>query len=50
MLQAAGFQVFVSQQPSNPPNNGKVLAQNPPTGQRVPKGSGVTLTVGRFPA
>ena len=51
MLQAAGFQVFASQQgTNNPGDNGKVLAQNPPAGQRVPKGSGVTLTVGRFPA
>ena len=51
MLQAAGFQVFASQQgTNNPGDNGKVLAQNPPAGQQVPKGSGVTLTVGRFPA
>jgi eukaryotic-like serine/threonine-protein kinase len=51
MLEAAGFQVFASEQgTNNPGDNGKVLAQNPPTGQRVPKGSGVTLTVGRFPA
>jgi eukaryotic-like serine/threonine-protein kinase len=48
-LQAAGFQVFVSQQDTNRPDeNGRVLAQNPPAGQQVPRGSGVTLTVGRF--
>jgi eukaryotic-like serine/threonine-protein kinase len=49
-LQQAGFQVFVSQQNSNnPSDNGRVLAQNPAAGQQQPKGSGVTLTVGRFP-
>jgi eukaryotic-like serine/threonine-protein kinase len=49
-LQQAGFQVFVSQQNSNnPTDNGRVLAQNPAAGQQQPKGSGVTLTVGRFP-
>jgi eukaryotic-like serine/threonine-protein kinase len=49
-LQAAGFQVFVSQQgTNNAAENGRVLAQNPGAGQQVPKGSGVTLTVGRFP-
>jgi serine/threonine-protein kinase len=49
-LQLAGFQVFVSQQnTNNPTDNGRVLAQNPAGGQQVPKGSGVTLTVGRFP-
>ena len=49
-LQQAGFQVFVSQQnTSNPSDNGKVLAQNPAAGGQQPKGSGVTLTVGRFP-
>jgi eukaryotic-like serine/threonine-protein kinase len=49
-LQAAGFQVFASQQATtNPSENGRVLAQNPAAGQQVPKGSGVTLTVGRFP-
>jgi serine/threonine-protein kinase len=49
-LQQAGFQVFVSQQnTSNPSDNGRVLAQNPAAGQQQPKGSGVTLTVGRFP-
>jgi beta-lactam-binding protein with PASTA domain len=49
-LQGAGFQVFVSQQgTSNPQDNGRVLAQNPPAGQQVPKGSGVTLTIGKFP-
>jgi len=49
-LQAAGFQVFVSQQgTNNAAENGRVLAQNPAAGQQVPKGSGVTLTVGRFP-
>jgi eukaryotic-like serine/threonine-protein kinase len=49
-LQAAGFQVFASQQgTNNPSDNGRVLAQNPPAGQQAPKGSGVTLTVGRFP-
>jgi len=50
ILQQAGFQVFVSQQGvSNPADNGRVLAQNPSGGGREPKGSGVTLTVGRFP-
>jgi eukaryotic-like serine/threonine-protein kinase len=50
MLQAAGFQVFVSQAPANnPADNERVLAQNPAAGQQVPRGSGVTLTVGRFP-
>jgi eukaryotic-like serine/threonine-protein kinase len=50
-LQAAGFQVFASQQgTNNPSDNGRVLAQNPAAGQQVPKGSGVTLTVGRFPS
>jgi eukaryotic-like serine/threonine-protein kinase len=49
-LQQAGFQVFVSQQnTNNPSDNGRVLAQNPAAGQQQPKGSGVTLTVGRFP-
>jgi eukaryotic-like serine/threonine-protein kinase len=49
-LQQAGFQVFVSESDStNPSDNGRVLAQNPAAGQQVPKGSGVTLTVGRFP-
>ena len=49
-LQQAGFQVFVSQQmASTPTDNGRVLAQNPPAGGQQPKGSGVTLTVGRFP-
>jgi beta-lactam-binding protein with PASTA domain/tRNA A-37 threonylcarbamoyl transferase component Bud32 len=49
-LQAADFQVFASQQATNNPSeNGRVLAQNPAAGQQVPKGSGVTLTVGRFP-
>ena len=49
-LQQAGFQVFVSQQGvSNPSDNGRVLAQNPPGGGQQPKGSGVTLTVGKFP-
>ncbi|HYU38336.1 MAG TPA: Stk1 family PASTA domain-containing Ser/Thr kinase [Acidimicrobiia bacterium] len=49
-LQAAGFQVFASEQATNNPSeNGRVLAQNPAAGQQVPKGSGVTLTVGRFP-
>jgi beta-lactam-binding protein with PASTA domain/tRNA A-37 threonylcarbamoyl transferase component Bud32 len=49
-LQAAGFQVFASQQgTNNPQDNGRVLAQNPSAGQQVPKGSGVTLTVGKFP-
>jgi serine/threonine-protein kinase len=48
-LQAAGFQVFVAQQATNnPAENGRVLAQNPERGQ-VPRGSGVTLTVGKFP-
>ncbi len=50
-LQQAGFQVFVSQQGvNNPTQNGQVLAQNPSAGGQQPKGSGVTLTVGRFPA
>jgi eukaryotic-like serine/threonine-protein kinase len=50
-LQAAGFQPFVSQQgTNNPSDNGRVLAQNPPAGQQAPKGSAVTLTVGRFPS
>jgi beta-lactam-binding protein with PASTA domain/tRNA A-37 threonylcarbamoyl transferase component Bud32 len=49
-LQQAGFQVFASpQNTNNPSDNGRVLAQNPAAGQQVPKGSGVTLTVGRFP-
>jgi eukaryotic-like serine/threonine-protein kinase len=49
-LQQAGFQVFDSQQnTNNPSDNGRVLAQNPAAGQQQPKGSGVTLTVGRFP-
>ncbi len=49
-LQQAGFEVFVSQQnTNNPSDNGRVLAQNPAAGQQQPKGSGVTLTVGRFP-
>jgi serine/threonine-protein kinase len=49
-LQQAGFQVFVSQQAvNNPGDNGRVLAQNPAAGAKQPKGSGVTLTVGRFP-
>jgi serine/threonine-protein kinase len=49
-LQAAGFQVFAAQQgTNNPAENGRVLAQNPSGGQQVPKGSGVTLTVGKFP-
>ena len=49
-LQQAGFQVFASPQNSNnPTDNGRVLAQNPAAGQQQPKGSGVTLTVGRFP-
>jgi eukaryotic-like serine/threonine-protein kinase len=49
LLQAGGFQVVVAQQATtNPLENGRVLAQNPPPGQRLPKGSGVTLTVGRF--
>jgi serine/threonine-protein kinase len=49
-LQQAGFTVFVAQQATNNPNeNGRVLAQNPSGGQQLPKGSGVTLTVGRFP-
>jgi serine/threonine-protein kinase len=49
-LQGAGFQVFVSPQgTNNPADNGKVLAQNPSAGQQVPKGSGVTLTIGKFP-
>jgi eukaryotic-like serine/threonine-protein kinase len=48
-LQAAGFEGFVSQQrTTNPTEHGRVLAQNPPGGQPVPKGSGVTLTVGNF--
>jgi eukaryotic-like serine/threonine-protein kinase len=50
-LQAAGFQVFAAQQgTNNPADQGRVLAQNPAGGQQVPRGSGVTLTVGRFPA
>jgi eukaryotic-like serine/threonine-protein kinase len=50
-LQAAGFQVFVSQQRTNNPlDEGRVLAQNPAAGQQVPRGSGVTLTVGNFRA
>ena len=49
-LQQAGFQVFVSQQGvTNPSDNNRVLAQNPSAGNRQPKGSGVTLTVGKFP-
>jgi serine/threonine-protein kinase len=49
-LQQAGFQVFASQQGvTTPSDNGRVLAQNPPAGGQQPKGSGVTLTVGRFP-
>jgi eukaryotic-like serine/threonine-protein kinase len=48
-LQQAGFQVFVSQQGTNNPlENDRVLAQNPSGGQHVPRGSGVTLTIGRF--
>ena len=44
------FQVFVSQQgATSPSDNGRVLAQNPPGGGQQPKGSGVTLTVGKFP-
>ncbi|HKA92537.1 MAG TPA: Stk1 family PASTA domain-containing Ser/Thr kinase [Acidimicrobiia bacterium] len=49
-LQQAGFQVFVSQQGvNNPTQNDRVLAQNPSGGASQPKGSGVTLTVGKFP-
>ncbi|HEY4397946.1 MAG TPA: Stk1 family PASTA domain-containing Ser/Thr kinase [Acidimicrobiia bacterium] len=49
-LQQAGFQVFVSQQgTNNPTENGRVLAQNPSAGAKQAKGSGVTLTVGKFP-
>jgi eukaryotic-like serine/threonine-protein kinase len=49
-LQQAGFQVFASQQnTTTPSDNNRVLAQNPAAGQQQPKGSGVTLTVGRFP-
>jgi serine/threonine-protein kinase len=49
-LEQAGFQVFVSQQGvNNPSQNGRVLAQNPSGGASQPKGSGVTLTVGKFP-
>jgi len=49
-LQQAGFEVSVAQQGTNDPaDNNKVLAQNPPPGTQLPKGSGVTLTVGKFP-
>jgi serine/threonine-protein kinase len=49
-LQQAGFQPFVSPQgTNNPSENGRVLAQNPSAGGQQAKGSGVTLTVGRFP-
>jgi eukaryotic-like serine/threonine-protein kinase len=49
-LQQAGFQVFVSPQAvNNPAENGRVLAQNPAGGATQTKGSGVTLTVGKFP-
>jgi eukaryotic-like serine/threonine-protein kinase len=50
-LQADGFQVFASpQRTNNPLDQGRVLAQNPSAGQQVPRGSGVTLTVGNFRA
>jgi beta-lactam-binding protein with PASTA domain/tRNA A-37 threonylcarbamoyl transferase component Bud32 len=49
-LQQAGFQVSVAQQgTNNPADNNRVLAQNPPPGTQLAKGSGVTLTVGKFP-
>lgn len=48
-LQQAGFQVAVAQQgTNNPADNNRVLAQNPPPGTQLAKGSGVTLTVGKF--
>jgi eukaryotic-like serine/threonine-protein kinase len=49
-LQQAGVMVFAfPQNTNNPADNGRVLAQNPPADAKQPKGSGVTLTVGRFP-
>ena len=45
LLQDAGLNVIIQPQPSAPANNGKVIAQSPPSG-RVPRLTEVTITVG----
>jgi eukaryotic-like serine/threonine-protein kinase len=48
-LEDAGFTVSVSDEPTDDPaNDGFVLAQDPPGGNRAQKGSTVVLFVGRF--
>ena len=48
-LQDAGFQVSQERQDvETPDQEDVVLAQDPPSGGRAPKGSRVTITVGRF--
>ncbi|HZN14052.1 MAG TPA: Stk1 family PASTA domain-containing Ser/Thr kinase [Acidimicrobiales bacterium] len=47
-LQSAGFKVAVVDQQSGINKNGIVLSQSPPGGSQAPKGSTVTITVGRF--
>ena len=48
-LQNAGFQVTVREVTSLDPNNaGRVIAQSPSADSKAPKGSVVTITVGKF--
>jgi len=51
-LELAGFRVEVVEQPLPPgsPDDGRVLGQSPPGGQRADVGSTVTITVGRAEA
>ncbi|HEU5082382.1 MAG TPA: Stk1 family PASTA domain-containing Ser/Thr kinase [Acidimicrobiales bacterium] len=51
-LSLAGFEVAVTEQalPPGSPDDGRVLAQSPPGGQRADVGSTVTITVGRAEA
>jgi eukaryotic-like serine/threonine-protein kinase len=48
-LELAGFRVQVVEQelPPGSPDDGRVLAQDPPGGQRAQRGATVTITVGR---
>ncbi len=48
-LEDAGFGVSVSDEPTDDPaNDGFVLAQDPPGGDRAEKGATVVIFVGRF--
>jgi serine/threonine-protein kinase len=48
-LQAAGFKVLALDQPTDDPNeDGVVLDEDPAPGTRAPRGSQVTILIGRF--